>query len=172
MAAPARQVSASAMPAVLPAPGRRRSNRSAPVRRRSPAPGRRQNGRRHSGRRLVGRTAQAVTHLPETGAVVGMSRSRVWIAVIGILLTGLVTINVMTVSYGASSSRIDAQIQSLERRNAILRSTETEVLAMPRVRDAAISAGMTAPDPEEVRYLQFKPGDIAAAAQRLAAEGG
>ncbi len=37
---------------------------------------------------------------------------------------------------------------------------------------AALAAGMAAPDPEELRYLHYKPGDIAAAAQRLAAEGG
>jgi len=166
MAAPARQMSASALPAVLPAPGRRRP-RATPARRPSP-----QRHQRHGGRRFVGRTAHVVTHLPESGAVVGISRSRVWIAIIGILLTGLVTINVMTVSYGASSSKIDAQIQSLERRNAILRSTETEMLSMPRVHDAAVAAGMTSPDPEEVRYLHYKPGDIAAAAARLAAEGG
>lgn len=167
MAAPARQMPAPALPAVLPAPGRRRSRRPAPVRRRGPAP-----GRRSSGRRLVGRTAQVVTHLPETNAVVGISRSRVWIAVIGVLLTGLVAINVMTVSYGASSSRTDTQIQALERRSAILKSTETRMLSMPRVRDAAVAAGMSVPDPEELNYLQYKPGDIAAAAQRLAAEGG
>jgi len=168
MAAAARQLSASAstLPAVLPAPGRRRS-RSTPARRPSP-----QRHQRHGGRHLVGRTAHVVTHLPESRPVVGISRSRVWIAVIGALLTGLVAINVMTVSYGASSSKVDEQIQSLQRRNAILQSTETEVLSMPRVQDAAKAAGMTTPDPEELRYLRYKPGDIAAAAARLAAEGG
>ncbi len=166
MAASARQLSVPAQPAVLPAPGRRRP-RATPARRPSP-----QRHQRHGGRRLVGRTVHVVAHLPESRPVVGVSRSRLWIAIIGILLTGLVTINVMTVGYGASSSRIDEQIQSLERRNAILKSTETELLSMPRVRDAALAAGMATPDPEELRYLHYKPGDIAAAAQRLAAEGG
>ncbi|MGK2955173.1 MAG: hypothetical protein ACSLFI_05820 [Solirubrobacterales bacterium] len=164
MAAPARQM--SAMPAVLPAPGRRR-NRTTPTRRRRPAP-----RKRHQTRHLVGRTAHVVTHLPETGAVVGASRSRVWIAVIGVLLIGLVAINVVTVSYGAMASNIDADIQALERQNAILRSSETAALSMPRVQGAATAAGMAVPDPTELRYLNFKPGDIAAAAQRLAAEGG
>ncbi|MGK2932601.1 MAG: hypothetical protein ACSLFD_07520 [Solirubrobacterales bacterium] len=164
--AAARQLSASAQPAVLPAPGRRRP-RATQARRPSP-----QRHQRHGGRRLVGRTAHVVTHLPESRPVVGISRSRVWIAIIGILLTGLVTINVMTVSYGASSSRIDEQIQSLERQNAILKSTETRVLSMPRIHEAAVAAGMASPDPEELRYLNHRPGDIAAAAQRLAAEGG
>jgi hypothetical protein len=164
MAAPARQM--SAMPAVLPAPGRRRT-RTTPARRRRPAPQKRQ-GTRH----LVGRTAHVVTHLPESGAVIGASRSRMWIAVIGVLLIGLVAINVITVSYGAMASNIDADIQTLQRRNAILKSSETAALSMPRVQNAATAAGMTVPEPIDLRYLHYKPGDIAAAAQRLAAEGG
>lgn len=95
-----------------------------------------------------------------------------WIAVIGVLLIGLVAINVVTVSYGSMASGIDADIQELQRRNAILRSSETKALSIPRVQNAAAAAGMTMPAPTDVEYLHFKPGDIAAAAQRLAAEGG
>ena len=165
MAAPARQMaSASALPAALPAPRRRRS---APARHRYPSP-----PKRHPTRRLVRGTAHVVTHLPESSAVVGMSRSRVWIAVIGVLLIGIVAINVLTVSYGSMASNIEADIQTLERRNAILESAEVTALSMPRVRNAALAAGMAVPAPEEIRYLTFEEGDVAAAAQRLAAEGG
>lgn len=163
MAAPARQMT-SALPAALPA---RRTRRSAPAGHRHPAA-----PKRHQTRRLVRGTAQAVTHLPESSAVVGMSRSRVWIAVIGILLTGIVAINVLTVSYGSMASNIDADIQTLKNRNAILKSSEVTALSMPRVRNAALAAGMAVPDPQEIRYLTFNDGDVAAAAQRLAAEGG
>ena len=168
MAATARQMQSSALPAVLPAPGRRRT-RATPARR--PAPQRRQ---RHGGRRLVGRTAQVVTHLPETGAVVGMCRMALhsnrqqWHDAFTRGLQALLDNGVL----GVSASKVDAEIQALERRNAILKSTETEILSMPRVHDAALTAGMAAPDPEELRYLHYKPGDLAAAAQRLAAEGG
>ncbi|MGA7397401.1 MAG: hypothetical protein WBW62_08150 [Solirubrobacterales bacterium] len=163
MPAAARQMSsASALPAALPAPGRRRSPS-----RRQPAP-----TRRHQTRHLVGRTAHVVTHLPESSAVVGISRSRVWIAVIGLLLIGIVAINVLTVSYGSMASNIEADIDTLNNRNAILKSTETNALSMPRVRNAATAAGMVVPETTDVRYRSFQPGDIAAAAQRLAAEGG
>jgi len=161
---PNRQASASALPSALPS---RRPGRSAPARRRHVS-----TPKRHQTRRLVGRTAHVVTHLPESSAVVGMSRSRVWIAVIGVLLIGIVAINVLTVSYGSMASNIEADIDTLQSRNAILKSHETNALAMPRVRDAALAAGMTVPEPIDIRYRNFKPGDFAAAAQVLAAEGG
>lgn len=176
MGAPARQMNASqmrssnlaagaALPSALPSPSRRR--RSTTTRRRPVAPPR---GR--PTRRIVGRTAHVVTHLPESSAVVGMSRSRVWIAVIGVLLIGIVGINVLTVSYGSMASNVEAEIDGLQRRNAILKSNETTALSMPRVREAALAAGMTVPDPIDIEYRTYRPGDITAAAQRLAAEGG
>ena len=164
MGAAARQMSsASAIPAALPAPGRRRRS---PSRRPVAAP------KRQGTRRFVRGTAHAVTHLPESSAVVGISRSRVWIAVIGILLIGIVAVNVLTVSYGSMASNIEADIDTLNSRNAILKSTETNALSMPRVTSAATAAGMTLPETTDVRYRSYQPGDIAAAAQRLAAEGG
>lgn len=172
MAAAAGQaVARTASGSVLPAhaPGRRRA-RPVPARRPSgPARQRRNKGQR---RRLIGRTAQVVTHLPESGAVVGISRSRLWIAVIGVLLIGIVGINLITVSYGSMASRFETQIQKLEQRNSILRSSETAAMSMPRVRNAALAAGMVAPATDEIRYRSFTPGDFAAAAQRLAADGG
>lgn len=101
-----------------------------------------------------------------------MTRHKLWIAVIGLLLIGIVAINVLTVSYGSMASNIEADIATLERRNAILESSEVTALSMPRVRNAALAAGMGVPDPEEINYLSFNDGDIAAAAARLAAEGG
>ena len=101
-----------------------------------------------------------------------MSRSRVWIGVIGVLLIGIVAINVLTVSYGSMASSIEADIATLQDRNAILRSTQTKTLSMPQVRSAAAAAGMAVPEPTDVRYRNYSSGDIAAAAQRLAAEGG
>lgn len=91
---------------------------------------------------------------------------------IGLLLIGIVAINVLTVSYGSMASNIEADIDTLNNRNAILKSTETNALSMPRVRNAATAAGMVVPETIDVRYRSFQPGDIAAAAQRLAAEGG
>lgn len=170
MAVAARKLDAHAVPAPLTRPARRRPE---PVRR--PAPSRRRSGtavRRNRERGLVGRTAHVVTGLPESPAVRRMSRGRAWIAVIGVLLIGIVGINVVTVSYGAISSRIGTEIQELQRQNSILTSQTTKALSMPRVRGAAAAAGMAVPATTEIVYREYDPSDIAAAAQRLATEGG
>ncbi len=172
MAVAARQpatsrIRGSVLPAQIPS---RRRLRPAPARR--PAgPNRRRRGAGRN-RTLIGRTAHAVTNLPESGAVIGISRSRLWIAVIGVILIGIVGINLVTVSYGSMASRFETQIQELEQRNSILRSSEAAATSMPRVREAALSAGMAVPATDEIRYRSFAPGDFAAAAQRLAADGG
>jgi hypothetical protein len=113
-----------------------------------------------------------VGRLPESAAVRRISGSRLWIALIGALLIGIVGINVLTVSYGSMASQIERDIEKLERQNSILGSQTTRSLSMPRVRAAASSAGMYAPATDEIRYREFGPEVFAAAAQRLAAEGG
>lgn len=176
MAVAARKLEATAVPAPLTRPARRRSEPSRrPEPGRRPAPARRRSGtavRRNRDRGLVGRTAHVVTGLPESLAVRRMTKGRAWIAVIGVLLIGIVAINVVTVSYGAMSSRLGTEIEALQRQNSILSSQTTRVLSMPRVRSAAVAAGMAVPETDEVIYREYDPSDIAAAAQRLAAEGG
>ena len=153
-------------PATLPSPRRRRPQHQTTPRHRRPA------GNRAPRRRLVGRGAHAVGRLPESAAVRRISGSRLWIGLIGVLLIGIVAINVLTVSYGAMASRIEGDIEKLERQNSILGSQTTRALSMPRVRDAASAAGMSTPATDEIRYREFGPEVFAAAAQRLAAEGG
>lgn len=155
-------------PATLPPRRRRRPVRhSEPGRRRPAAP-----TRPVQRRRLVGRGAHAVGRLPESTAVRRISGSRLWIAVIGVLLIGIVLVNVLTVSYGAMASRVETSTEKLERQNSILSSSTTRALSMPRVRNAAAEAGMIVPATTEIRYLEAGPEVVAAAAQRLAAEGG
>ncbi len=91
---------------------------------------------------------------------------------IGALLIGIVLVNVLTVSYGAMASRVETNTEKLERKNSILSSSTTQALSMPRVRSAAAEAGMIVPTTTEIRYLESGPEVVAAAAQRLAAEGG
>lgn len=151
---------------VLPAPSRRRTPR--PV----PRPARHAARRRKTFATQSARVAQAVVALPDSGAVKGLSRTRTWIVVIAILLTGLVAVNLVAVSFGTEASRNLTQTQALERRNAILESTGIAAISVPEVREGATEMGMISPDPTTVRFVEHSPEDVAAAAQRLAAEGG
>jgi hypothetical protein len=150
-------------------PTRAPARRSIP--RRRPGVRRRPGSRSHSGLRLVGKSARAVTHFPESGLVRTAATGRRWIFVIGALLLAIVAINVVTVSYGAMSSKIETQIESIERQSEILKSTRTAALSMPRVQSQADTDGMVLPEPDQIHYRSFQPGDYEAAAARLAAGG-
>ncbi len=169
MGSPARQLDPMPGPLRAPRPARRPGPSRGPRPSRRQAPGTGGQPRL----RLINRTAHAFGHLPETGVVRGIvGRPPFWIFAIGALVIAIVFINVAGMSYGARASKIETEIQSLERRNSILRSSQTQALSMPRIRHHAAAAGMAMPAPDEIHYRQFHPGDYAAAAARLAAEGG
>lgn len=125
----------------------------------------------HTGLRLIGKSAHAVTHFPESGLVRTAATGRRWILVVGALLLAIVAINVVTVSYGSMASRLETRIESIERQTAILKSSRTAALSMPRVEAQASEEGMYLPAPDAIHYRSFEPADYAAAAERLAAGG-
>jgi hypothetical protein len=106
------------------------------------------------------RTASAVRHLPDSSLMVRMTRGRAWIAVLGVLLAGIVALNVITLSLAASAGKIDQNIQALDQENSILRSRDAQRSGSARVAAA-----------DEVNYLRAGRDDVAAAARRLAAAG-
>jgi hypothetical protein len=120
---------------------------------------------------VVGRTAAGVRHLPDSGLIVRMTRGRAWIAVLGVLLVGIVGLNVVTLSVAASAGKVDEQITSLEKENSMLRNRAAEKFGTDRVRFEAAQQGLVMPNLEEPRVIEYTPQDIGAAAQRLAATG-
>ncbi len=118
---------------------------------------------------LAGRTAVAVGQLPDSGLMVRMTRGRAWIAVLGVLLAGIVTLNVITLSFAASSGRIDEQITALDQENSILGSRDAKRTGIGAVRGAAGPLGLAMPSSAEIHFTDAGPDDVATAAQRLAA---
>jgi hypothetical protein len=164
--APARKAPRTrAVPAPAKAPARR-----APARR--PAPKRAPATTRPKFAVVAGRTAVAVRQLPDSGLVVRMTRGRAWIAVLGVLLVGIVTLNVATLSFAASAGKIDEQITALENENSMLEGREAEHYSTARVRSQAAAAGLAMPTTEDPQVIEFEPADVATAAARLAAAGG
>ena len=94
---------------------------------------------------LAGRTAVAVGQLPDSGLVVRMTRGRAWIAVLGVLLAGIVTLNVITLSFAASSGEIDAGITALDQENSILRGRDARLYGTGAMRNAAGALGLAMP---------------------------
>jgi hypothetical protein len=167
VAAPARR--AGAAPARRPAPARPARTRRAPAR----APRRsRPKPRRSTGAHLIPiavGTANAVRHLPDSGPMVRMTRGRAWIGVLGLLLAGIVALNVLTLSFAASAGRIEQSIQALDQENSILRSRDAQRSGVARVRHDAAPLGLVVPAGDDVGTLRARPNDAAVAARRLAA---
>lgn len=120
---------------------------------------------------LAGRTAVAVGQLPDSGLMVRLTRGRAWIAVLGVLLAGIVTLNVITLSFAASAGHIDEQITALDEENSILSNRDARLYGTANVRNAAGPAGLAMPSSDEIHFIDQSADDVATAAQRLAAVG-
>ena len=175
VAAPARRSSA---PATAPPPSRRKAPARAPSRK---APARRPTRRATPGERVAaggrlipiaaGRAAVAVRELPDSGLVVRMTRGRAWIAVLGVLLVGIVALNVVTLSFAASSGKIDEQLTALEQDNSVTSGRASRLDGIGHVRATAAPLGLAMPSSADIHFTQVGPDDVATAAQRLAAAG-
>jgi hypothetical protein len=168
--APARRKkAASPRGSAVAAPARTAPARRAPAR----APQRaRPKTRRNPGARVIplaGRTAVAVRQLPDSGLMVRMTRGRAWIGVLGLLLAGIVALNVVTLSFAATAGKIDAQITTLEGENGLLANRAATKGGIGRVRGAGSEIGLAMPSSESIRFVEVNRDTIATAAARLAA---
>ena len=171
--APRKKAAPTRAPRTRPKPraGAAAPARKAPARR---APARKAPARRVGGQLipLAGRTAVAVSQLPDSGLVVRMTRGRAWIGVLGALLVGIVALNVLTLSFSASASRIDQQAVVLDRENSILKTRDARLYGTGAMRNAAGALGLAMPPHDQIHFTDAGPEDVAVAAQRLAAAGG
>jgi hypothetical protein len=111
----------------------------------------------------------AVSDLADSGLVHRLTRGRLWIGLLTGLLVGIVSLNVVTLSLNASSSKVGMQADGLKREISALRAKITsEGASDERIATAAAKLGLVAPQPGAVRYLSSSPGDAEAAAKRLA----
>jgi Tfp pilus assembly protein PilN len=160
--APARKAPVRRKPtAVKTAPARQ-----APARRKAPA--------RRPGGQLIpiaAGAATAVRQLPDSSLMVRMTRGRAWIGVLGVLLVGIVAVNVVTLSLSASAGHIEQNIAALESENSMLSARDAQRSGSARVRHDAAELGLTAATADGISYVQASPRDVAIAAQRLAAAG-
>ena len=115
----------------------------------------------------VGRTAVAVGNVADSGLVVRLTRSRLWIGLVAGLLVGIVGLNVYALSLSASGSKVAQRAESLARENSALRAQLTERLSNERIQGLAGKLGLAAPEPDSIRYLRSTDADGKAAAKRL-----
>jgi hypothetical protein len=177
-AATARTTAPSRRTPAKRAPARRAPARRAPARRAAPrraAATRRAPARRRPTRRrtlglvpvAVGRIPVAVSGLADSGLFIRLTRGRLWIGLLACLLVGIVAVNVLALSFSASSSRSAAAADQLERENSAERARIARSLSNDEVQSAAAKLGLAIPGPDSISYLKASPDDAAVAAKRL-----
>ncbi len=170
-----RKASAATAPA-RKGTARKASAATAPARK---APARRTPARKSPSRRAaqggqlipiaVGRTAATVRGLPDSGPIVRLTRGRSWIALLGVLLVGIVALNVVTLSFAASAGRIDANSTTLEHENSALGGRKETKYSQERIRHEAAQIGLASSTTQNPHLVVAGKNDVATAAARLAA---
>jgi hypothetical protein len=147
-------------PRTRPAPARRPATRrvSGPLR---PAP---------AGAPVRGSTGvfERIRALPDTPLVDGLLRGRAWIWLIGVLLGGIVAMQVSLLKLNAGISRAVTTASTLERQNADFEADIARLSSGDRVRLTAEAEGMVTPPPGAIEFLRARPErDSRLAARRM-----
>ena len=133
----------TAIPAPVFAPPRRVSG---PARR---SPAKTPQPARPSAR---GRSASSA-HLPDHSLLDRLIRGRVWIALLGVMLVGIVAMQVEVLKLGASMGRNIRQATVLQGHNEALRASVAALADDQRIEALAAKQGMVMPAPSDVAFL-------------------
>jgi cell division protein FtsL len=99
---------------------------------------------------------ERIRALPETRFVDGLLRGRAWIWLIGVLLGGIVAMQVSLLKLNSGISRAVTTTATLERQNANLEAEIARLSSGDRVRAAAVEEGMVTPPPGDTEYLHAR----------------
>ena len=116
---------------------------------------------------LIPAAVNRVGDIADSGLMQRMTRSRAWIGVLFLLLAGIVTLNVVSLSYTASAGQVAARSEALQRDNALLRAKLTKDLAGPRIEAVAVANGLLVPEPKDIQYLSAGDRYAKVAARRI-----
>ncbi|MBV8430584.1 MAG: hypothetical protein JO244_05445 [Solirubrobacterales bacterium] len=142
---------------------RRRATAARPPRRVSgPAGGRaRAAVARRESLPLGGRALALVRGLPDHSLIDRLVRGRAWIPVLGVLLAGIVAMQVEILKLGASMGRAIEQTSTLQSKNESLQASVAGLADDQRIERLAVGMGMAMPTPESLVFLRAHPrGDI------------
>lgn len=111
---------------------------------------------------------ERIRGIPDRRVVDRLLRGRLCIWVIGVMLGGIVAMQVSQLRLNAGISRAVITAQTLERKNSDLESSIARATSGDRVRAAAASDGMVDPPAGDTRFLRARPGtDPARAVKRM-----
>jgi hypothetical protein len=117
------------------------------------------------------RSAGAVRDLSDSGLIVRLTRGRGWIAVLCALLSGIVALNVLSLSLTSGSGQLSLQADALNTDISSLRAQIEEKLSAVKVEAEAARLGLANPDPKSITFLRASQADARRVAHLLATDG-
>lgn len=94
-----------------------------------------------------------VRALPDHALLDRVVRGRTWIALLGVMLVGIVAMQVEVLKLGASEGRALQEGAALASRNEILRADVSSASSEQRIERLATSYGMLMPSPADIGFL-------------------
>src|ERR687896_93467 len=95
--------------------------------------------------------------LPDHRLVDRLLRGRAWIWLIGVMLGGIVAMQVSLLKLNAGISRAVTTASTLERQNADFEAKIARLSSGERVRAAVVDEGMVTPPPGTIEFLRARP---------------
>jgi hypothetical protein len=149
-------------------PGHRRTTRPGPSPRgprRPSGPARGRTARAPAPKpSLPARGVLAIRGLPEHALLDRIIRGRAWIPLLGVLLVGIVAMQVEILKLGAGMGRWIQRTTTLQTRNQALQASVAGLMDEQRIERLAAKMGMLIPDPTALSFLSARPGSDAARA--------
>jgi hypothetical protein len=110
------------------------------------------------------RLAARVRALPNHQLLDRIVRGRAWILILGVMLAGIVAMQVEVLKLGASMGRSIERTSALQSRNELLRESVAALADQQRIERLASGMGMVMPSPGAVGFLRARRVNIGKAA--------
>jgi len=111
-------------------------------------------GRTHAGDALAARAAGFVRALPDHALLDRIVRGRAWIPVLGVMLAGIVAMQVEVLKLESGIGHSMRRTSQLQTRNDVLRASVAGLADDQRIENVAARMGMVMPPSAEVGFLQ------------------
>jgi hypothetical protein len=108
--------------------------------------------------KITERAAAFLRSLPDHMLVDRLVRGRAWISVLGVMLVGIVAMQVEVLKLGASFGRSMQRTSALTTRNELLRASVASLGDDQRIEKLAAGMGMIMPAPDAVGFLSATRG--------------
>jgi cell division protein FtsL len=104
-------------------------------------------------RQLTRRALRGVLSVPDLPLLDRIVRGRTWIALLGVMLAGIVTMQVEVLKLGREIGAASGQATVLQSRNELLRASVAGLSNVQRIEQLAVQQGMVMPPPMGVGFV-------------------